>query len=265
MTQHIVMFSGGLGSWYAARRVRDRLGPQALLTLAFADTKMEDEDLYRFLDEAATNVAGQLVVLADGRDPWQVFADVRFLGNSRVDPCSRILKRELLRRWLDQHFDPAQTVVYLGIDWSEAHRFEKAQRFWAPWQVQAPLCEPPFVSPTEIRQALAESGIKLPRLYDMGFAHNNCGGFCVKAGQQHFATLLQQMPARYRYHEGKEEEIRQLLQKDVSILKDRRGGITKPLTMRAFRERLEAGQQYDTQEWGGCGCFSGSVEEGADE
>ena len=57
------------------------------LTLLFADTKTEDEDLYRFLPEAAANVLdAELVITAEGRDIWEVFFDRRFLGNSRVDP-----------------------------------------------------------------------------------------------------------------------------------------------------------------------------------
>ena len=53
--KHVVMFSGGAGSWAAAKRVAERHGT-ADLTLLFTDTLMEDEDLYRFLHEAAAAV-----------------------------------------------------------------------------------------------------------------------------------------------------------------------------------------------------------------
>ena len=91
----------------------------------------------------------------------------------------------------------------------------------------------------------------------MGFAHNNCGGFCVKAGHVHFATLLREMPQRYLEHEANEERLRQELAKDVSILADRSGdNIKKPLTLRAFRERVQSGAQIDAFDIGGCGCFT---------
>lgn len=54
--KHVVMFSGGAGSWAAAKRVAERHGT-ADLTLLFTDTLMEDEDLYRFLHEAAAAVS----------------------------------------------------------------------------------------------------------------------------------------------------------------------------------------------------------------
>src|SRR4029077_15659514 len=129
---HIVQFSGGIGSWAAAKRVIAKHGEAVLL---FADTLMEDEDLYRFLKDAAENLGpgAELVHTAEGRDPWQVFFDVRFLGNTRIDPCSQVLKRAWLREWMTQRYDPEDTTVYLGIDWSEEHRMEGARERWAPW------------------------------------------------------------------------------------------------------------------------------------
>jgi hypothetical protein len=100
------------------------------------------------------------------------------------------------------------------------------------------------------------AGIEPPRLYKMGFHHNNCGGFCIKAGQAQFARLLTTMPERYARHERREQELRDYLGKDIAILRDRRGGDTKPMTLREFRERLEHdAKAFDSFDWGGCGCF----------
>lgn len=53
--RHLVMFSGGAGSYAAAKRVVAEHGPANTL-LIFADTKMEDEDLYRFVGEAVAKL-----------------------------------------------------------------------------------------------------------------------------------------------------------------------------------------------------------------
>lgn len=251
--KHIVMFSGGAGSWMTAKRVVKEHGP-ADVVLLFADTRMEDPDLYRFLKEAAEDVGAPLEVVADGRDVWDVFFERRFLGNTRVDLCSRILKREVLLKWLQANAPSA--TVYLGIDWTESHRFERAVPRWGGdgYAVRAPLCDAPFLTKDQILAELAAAGIAPPRLYGLGFPHNNCGGFCVKAGQAHFRLLLEKLPDLYAYHEGREEELRQYLGKDVAILRDRTGGRTRPMTLREFRER----QDYDKDEWGGCGCLTGT-------
>lgn len=264
--KHIVMFSGGIQGWACAKRVTAQYGPQNTLLL-FADVSMEDEDLYRFLDEAASDTKAELVKVKEGRDPWQVFHDVRFLGNTRIDPCSRILKRQLLRDWLNAHYDASESVIYLGIDWSEEHRFERAKSYWKPYNVKAPLCDRPYLTKNQMIGQLKETGIQPPRLYAMGFPHNNCGGFCIKAGHAQFKLLLEKLPERFKYHENKEQELREYLGKDVAILRDRTGGTTKPLTLKAFRERIEQtnpgelNKQLDLLDWGGCGCFSPSEEE----
>jgi len=253
------MWSGGVTSWAAAARVAERHGTDELVLL-FADTLMEDEDLYRFLDEVEQQIGGRAVRATEGRDPWQVFFDVRYLGNTRVDPCSRVLKRELLRDWLDSHCDPAETTVYLGYDWTEQHRVAASERHWSPWRVESPLTEPPYLDKAELLRRLRATGICPPRLYELGFPHNNCGGFCVKAGQAQFALLLRTMPDRYAYHEQREQELRDHLGAEVAILRDRRGGDTKPMTLRAFREQLEVQPElFDASDWAGCGCFVAEV------
>lgn len=264
--RHIVMFSGGIGSWAAAKRVAAQFGTGDM-TLLFTDTRMEDDDLYRFLVDAAANVGAPLVRISEGRTPWEVYRDERFLGNSQIDPCSKILKRQQADQWLKANCDPSSTVIYVGIDWSESHRFDdghghglRPRHAVSGWQYEAPMCHPPYLTKRQMLEWLKTEGIDPPRLYTLGFAHNNCGGFCCKAGQGHFATLLRTMPVRYAYHEAEEAALRRLLG-DVSILTDRSGdGKKKPFTLKALRERIESDGQIDLFEIGGCGCFTEDME-----
>ena len=263
------MFSGGAGSWMTAKRVADQYGTDDL-TLLFADVGStrsphvgEDEDTYRFIQEAAANVGAELVTVSDGRDIWQVFHDDRFLGNSRLANCSKFLKQKPCRDWLEENRDPADTTVYVGIDWSETHRLPAIEAGWAPYPVAAPMTEPPYLDKTAMLEALTAEGIEIPRLYRAGFAHNNCGGFCVRGGQAQMELLLREHPDRYAFHETEEQALRDHLDKDVSVLRDRTGGTSTPLTLTAFRERLEDQPDlFDPIDFGGCGCFTdGPVEE----
>lgn len=257
-TKHVVMFSGGIGSWAAAKRVAHERGTDNLYLL-FTDTKIEDEDLYRFLPEAAANVGGSLVRVADGRTPWDVFEDVRFLGNTRAAPCSHILKQQQARKWVEANCSPDDTVLYVGIDWTESHRLDGARKGWAPYTVEAPLCEPPFLTKADLLTELGAEGIPAPRLYGMGFAHNNCGGGCVRSGQAQFALLYEKLPESFAQWKAGEERLRSFLSKNVAILRDRRGGETKPLPLCDFEKRIGS-KDYDEFEFGGCGCFLDSDE-----
>lgn len=255
MSRHaVVMYSSGVGSWAAARATVAELGA-GNVTLLFADTSTEDADNYRFLRETVAQLGAELVTLKDGRGVWDVFSDERMIGNTRLSVCSRALKQRPARSWLEANADPATTTVVVGIDWTEAHRLTKMRASYQPFTVQAPLCDPPYLERDQIFADLAALGIEPPRLYAMGFAHANCGGFCVRAGQGQFAQLLALMPERYAWHEQREQEIRQQLGKDVAILRDRRGGTTKPLTLTVLRQRIEQNGEVDQLDLGGCGCF----------
>ncbi len=142
---HVVMWSGGITSWATARHVIAQHGT-ASTVLLFADTLIEDEDLYTFNQQASAQLGVPITRVADGRDPWQVFEDKRWLGNTRIAQCSHVLKQEPCRAWLTDNTDPASTVVYVGIDWSETHRMPSINDGWAP----GPSTRPSLARPTGI-------------------------------------------------------------------------------------------------------------------
>lgn len=253
--KHIVFYSGGLGSWATAKRVIEKHGKENTILL-FTDTLIEDEDLYRFLDDTEKELGIEITRIADGRTPWEVFKDVRYLGNSRIAQCSHILKQKVADEWLKEHYKPDECVLYLGIDWTEEHRTKAPTKNWHPYKVKFPMCEEPYLDKEDVKKMLKETGIELPRLYKMGFSHNNCGGGCVRAGQGHFINLLKQMPERFKEWEDNEQMMRDYLEKDVSMLKRTKKGVQYRLTLQQLREEFEKdSKQIDFDDIGGCGCF----------
>jgi len=227
--------------------------------LLFADTTIEDEDLYRFVEESVKFLDVTFKTLCDGRTPWEVCRDVKFIANSRVDPCSRVLKRELLNKWRDKNCDPEETVVHFGIDWTETHRLERLRKRDDRWDFRAYMTEKPYLDKVDMIAEVERLGIEAPRLYKMGFAHNNCGGFCFKSGQAQFKLLLETMPDRYAEHEEEERVLRREVASKggtrPAILRDRSGGTIRPMSLEEFRERLQKQPDlFDRDEWGGSGC-----------
>lgn len=251
--EYVVSYSGGLGSFAAAHRLM-HAHPDARITLVFADTLIEDEDLYRFLRESASALRLPLVELRDGRNPWQVFRDVKMQGNSRIAPCSRVLKRDVLSKWIAQMYASGGVTLVLGIDHEESHRLARAQEANAPLPVIAPLCDPPFESAQARFRLCRDYGIEPPRLYALGFPHNNCGGFCVRAGLAQFDRLRRRFPDRFEWHARQQEELVRLVPTaNRPFLRKDRGGVTEYVTLREFEAmKLSEPEQYD---FGGCGCF----------
>lgn len=279
MTKHIVSFSGGMGSFAEAKSCVDKYGTDNVLLL-FADTLMEDVDLYRFMDEVVEFLGCEIVKLCYGQTPWELFRSERFVGNTRIDLCSRILKRDLLNKWLDTNYgkvidkqvyrsdgtpsmyasgEPLTTKervldaeAHLGIDFSEHHRLTRVNERMKPWVYRSTLVEEGRIVNKDFSETF---GIERPRLYTLGFSHNNCGGFCVKAGLGHFKNLWEKLPERYLMHE--ETELK--LMEEVGtkpFLRKRTGGTIRYISMRDYRkEYLEKGEaEADTFDIGGCAC-----------
>jgi hypothetical protein len=250
------MFSAGSGSWAAAMRTIERHGKDDV-ELLFADAQIEDPDAYRFLDDAEKQLGVPLHRIADGRDIWEVFVDERFIGNSRVDPCSKILKRKLMDEWIKEKGKTCDVVMVFGLDWSERTRVEKHRARMAErgFACEYPMDDRPYVTKDEILDWMRSEGVEPPRLYGLGFGHNNCGGFCVKMGLGQARHLLFTLPDVYLRHEAAEAEAMARIGPTARpFLRSRKNGITKGITMRKFREMLEE-QPFLFEDFaiGGCG------------
>ncbi|MHA7962867.1 hypothetical protein ACX93W_01895 [Paenibacillus sp. CAU 1782] len=228
-----------------------------------ADVEIRKKLLPEIASEAMALIPG-FVWIADGRTPWDVFFDVKYLGNSRLAHCSHKLKQDVADRYVKANFTPDDCVLYLGIDWTEDHRRAAPITNWSPYRVEFPMCEEPYVDKTDMLADLDALGIARPRLYGMGFAHNNCGGFCVRGGHGHFTNLYEKFREQYAYHEAREEEFRTLTGKSVSMMKKERKVAGKrtsiPYTMRQLREDITTGAEVDRFDIGGCGCFVTAVD-----
>jgi hypothetical protein len=212
---------------------------------------------WRFAREVVDRLGCVWTILTDGRTPMQVGRDHRVVPNNRLAVCSRVLKRELLRKHIDTNYDPVDTVIHLGFDWTEPHRIEAARPNWNPYRIECALTEPPYLFKDQMLALFRERGIEPPRLYAQGFVHANCGGACVRGGQAQWELLLRVNRPRYLEWEAEEEMTREYLGADVSILRDRTGGPVKPLTLTAFRQGLESQPElFDGDDWGACGCLT---------
>ena len=69
-TDCIVMYGGGLTSYEAAKRAIERYGQESV-EIWFADTRMEDEDLYRFNRDVEILLQQNIIVFDQGLDVWE--------------------------------------------------------------------------------------------------------------------------------------------------------------------------------------------------
>jgi 3'-phosphoadenosine 5'-phosphosulfate sulfotransferase (PAPS reductase)/FAD synthetase len=235
----IVAISGGIASAYCADWAIKEYGKENVL-LYFNDTKWEDYDLYRFLKELSEYWGIPITNDSDGRSPEELFFDKEYLGNSRVGICSIELKAKRLQRF----FEKDDTLVF-GIGLDEVHRAIRIagmyneisnKKYGVDANIVFPLIQE-TVSKEYMQEWLNSIGVERPRLYDLGFTHNNCSGGCVRGGKKHWKHLLETLPDVYKSREDMEERFRAEFGKDVTILKD--------ITLKEFREKLQSNYKFD--------------------
>lgn len=239
--QHIVSIGGGLASTMELPRQVLALAPKADCRFIMARLPNEDPDVWRLCEAVSAELGITVEYIGLNLTPWDIFHQERMIGNTRIDPCSRRLKREVLTAWMVAHCDPADTTLYVGLTADEVDRWMSVEMNWRRkgWTVAAPLLTRPTATRPALMDACQARYGFVPRLYRWGFSHNNCGGACVKAGQAEWARLLWHLPDVFAWWEGQETAFRAEHGKDVSILRDRRGGATHPLPLSVFRAQME--------------------------
>lgn len=237
---NIVSFSTGLSSAITTERVLTRFGKDKTVVV-FMDTKFEDDDNYRFMADCKKRWGIEIVVLAEGRNPYEVSRAQRVIPNSRISPCTFRLKIEVFRRWLKTQ--EKSSTIHIGYDFTEMHRMEATQKNYESlgFVVDFPLMWKPYEFRKYSEVVRSDWGIEPPRMYEMGYTHANCGGTCVKQGQGDWIRTLINFPDRFYKAEKWETEMRQLSEKHShwAILKSQTPDGSIPLTLTELRERYE--------------------------
>lgn len=233
----IGMYSGGIASFLACLR-------HSCDVLLFSDTGIEDEDLYRFLREGADYLRSELVVVRASHSFDEMIIKHKSLPNNRMPFCSHVLKHEPARKWIKANAPNADLVF--GLDWTETHRRPRVEARWEGHRVFCPMMDPPLLDKCQMASEVKKLGIEPPRLYAMGFPHNNCGGGCVRGGMAAWMLLYNRMPERYAEWVEREKLI-----PGYTFLKrkTKEGIVLLPLS------ELPHVKDWDKYDWGGCGCF----------
>lgn len=266
--KYLVNFSGGWCSYFAAERTVAKYGKENVVLL-FADVMIEDDDLYEFNQMASDKLGIPITRISLELSPWELFRQQCLIGNDRFPICSVMLKRQPLNEWMAKHYElnhsqsnflAEHATIVLGFDHTEFHRVMDFNKAHPEWTLEAPMTEAPLWDKCRMMAEAQKRGFKTPKLYELGFPHNNCGGGCVKAGISHFVNLYKRLPNVF-WQWAAEELYTQRWMRDkgienwnFTILKDRRGGESKPLLLIELAYRIKSGEKFPTDEWGGCGC-----------
>lgn len=249
--RHIVCLSGGVASAVVGWWVKNNIKGEKIYY--FNDVKWEHSDLYRFNNELEEKLDIKITIDCDGRSPEQIFYDQKILGSNRTPICSKILKAEMLQKFVK----PGDTV-YFGIDHQEIQRAARITPIYERLgcKVVFPLLDN-FIFKPKAFEIIKELQIEIPQMYKDGFEHNNCSGGCVRAGKRQWISLLKTYPEVYADRERIEQEFtvwnnKRRLKKDPKY-KSRDYHFMKDISLKDLRETYEKGNDLDLgiDEWQG--------------
>lgn len=208
---------------------------------------------------------GDLTAFRDGRTPLQVAEDRQIIPNANIAPCSSELKSKPFTDADRAGIKPVTRL--LGLDWRELGRVKRMRERYVALEAEGLFVDFPLLwQPYEFRpyvEVVASWGIAIPRLYRMGFAHNNCGGRCVKQGAAEWLRLRRWFPERFAEVRDWEEAQRAKggPRATFAILRDRSGGETHPLTLAELERRADefAVPELPLDDRFSCFCGDGAI------
>ena len=246
--------SGGVASAVATDRGIKRYGKENI-HLWFADPNFEDEDLYRFLDDLESYWGKEIMRFRTKDNPLTIAEKKKIIPNSLIAPCSEELKIKPFTKFIKEYKKPV--VVLLGLDWSEQHRMKAPTFYYEKIEgakVEYPLMWKPYNF--DIFQEVRSWGIEIPKLYKMGFAHNNCGGRCFRQGIKEWQRLLINIPQRFTQMRDWEDTQRMSndARKNRTICTDQSTKPRKSLTLAEIEKREIENISYGQEDLFSCFC-----------
>lgn len=254
---YVVSLSGGASSAAAYLRAL-AIYPKDDVCAVFADTNIEHEDTYRFLNDIERLTGKVTHRINSGKTPFDISEEHNMIFNSRIAGCTQELKSVPIRKYV-RSLQNDDTRVFMCIGFNIDDRYRKANRLKPYGRLPAPIKTwaeigvavkyPLWVHPRVIDpMSYVESfGLTLPLSYrvrrDTGLNFSsNCGGTCFKAGIKYWRDAIVANPTAFQRALAWENKMRLRPEcAEYSILKSRKGGTVTAYPLQTLYEETMSG------------------------
>lgn len=184
-------------SWFscgAASAVATKLSSPDVI--AYCDTRSEDSDNKRFLDDCEKWFGSSVLHLKNDKfvDTWDLWEKKKYLSGINGAPCTSELK--IKPRLLFQRHDDIHVFGYTA-DFNDVKRADALRENWPELNIKTPLIEKGLTKAACLAMIIS-AGIKPPRVYEMGFPNANCIP-CVKAtSPSYWALVRKEFPVEFK-------------------------------------------------------------------
>lgn len=234
----IACFSGGVTSAWACGWALNQF-PREDVALLFHDTKEEDSDTYRFIKDMATALRMSITERSDGRSVTQIIHDEEAIPNNRMAFCSRILKAEQGRKYVQELRAGGATEIVKVLGFT-AGEWQRIQRSTIHAEADGITVRFPLVENGVTKQQAYDwcvaYGVRPPRMYRWS-EHANCVGG-ARGGRAYWLKVKENAPEVYAQRSALEEQYGHTFNKGISLPQLAERGLKR--TVRP-REAIEVG------------------------
>jgi hypothetical protein len=172
----IMWFSAGVSS-----AVAWKLASAQIDEVLYIHINDQEDDTLRFVREVSEWVGKPVKILQhhEFKSVDEVCRKHRYMSGVAGARCTLTLKKEVRERWERENIDKYPFRYVWGFDAGEQRRIDKIGEMNPEFKHLFPLADA-RMHKQEVHQVLKASGIKRPRMYELGFLNNNCMG-CTKA------------------------------------------------------------------------------------
>ena len=162
-------------------------------------------DSLRFLHDCEKILGRTITVLQSDRyiDVDDVIEKTRCINTPHGAPCTRVLKRDIRKKW--ELNNPDHHIYVWGFDRNEVNRAKRVEEAMSDYEHEFPLIEH-NISKEDAHGIADRLGLKRPVMYDMGYSNNNCIG-CVKGGMGYWNKIRKDFPDVFYRRAMQEREI----------------------------------------------------------
>ena len=190
MSRSIVWFSCGASSAVAAKYAVKKYDN---CEIVYCDTGGEHPSNKQFLKDIEKWIGREITILKNQKykDHFDVFKKTKYLYGNRGSRCTVELKKKLRLE-----YQKPDDIHIFGYTFDEKHRAEKFESYNPELSVDWILIENK-ISKENCLGIIWQSEIKMPKMYDLGYNHNNCIG-CVKGGMGYWNKIRKDFPEHFK-------------------------------------------------------------------
>ena len=199
MSRAVVWFSCGAASaitaMYAVKKYDN-------CEVVYCDTGGEHKSNYEFLLDIQDLIDREITILKNHKykNHFEVFRKEKYLQGIKGARCTTELKKKLRLK-----YQRPDDIHIFGYTLEEKNRAKKFESFNPELKVDWLLIEK-GITKENCLGILWQKGVRLPKMYELGYNHNNCIG-CVKGGMGYWIQIRKDFPEHYNKMAKIEREI----------------------------------------------------------